>query len=170
MDYKCPVWAPCVCKWTNNRDAEKSCPKSQNKTSSVPGIEVPRCSVTSVKIHFPWIKRTFILQCLSFFVLVGSMLHTLCRHPERSWSLGAHAGAWPGFMCPPTSRRQCLCPTASRVVVKGIRLSFVSSCSLIDIVNLAQTAAEGFCLCGWMLVSGNMRDSQNCRDLTWRCC
>lgn len=142
MDYKCPVWAPCVCKWTN-RVTEKRCPKSQNKTLSVPAIGVPRCSVTSVKIRFPWIKRTFILHHLSYFVLAESRRHTLRRHLEHSWCSSAHVEAWLGLTCPLIGGRGCLCPTASCVFVKGIRLSFVSSCNLTDFVSLARTAAEG---------------------------
>jgi len=74
-------------------------------------------------------------------VLVGNWLHTLAAH---SWCLGAHAVAWPALTCPLTSGRACLYPTALRLFVKGIRLSFVSSCILIGFVILSQAAAEGF--------------------------
>lgn len=104
-------------------------------------------SVTSLKINFEWIKRTFILQCLSYFVLVWSRLHTLCRHPEHLWCSGAHLGAWPRYICPLTSH------WSLHTFAEEIGLIFVSPCNWIYFVTLfGPDCSGGFawvvgCLC-----------------------
>lgn len=96
---------------------------SQDKTMSIPGMSIPGCSVASLKINSEWIKRTFSLHCLSYFVLVWSRLHTLFRHPEQFWYSGAHLRAWPRFICPLTSH----CPL--HTFAEEIGLSFVMFCN-----------------------------------------
>lgn len=85
--------------------------ESRGKTLSIPGMGIPTSSVTSLRINFGWIKRIFVLNCLSHFVLAWSRLHTLCRHPEHFWCSGACLGAWPRFIHPLASH----CPTISHI-------------------------------------------------------
>lgn len=125
---------------------------SQDKTMSIPGMGIPGCSVASLKTNSEWIKRTFSLHCLSYFVLVWSKLHTLFRHPEQFWCSGAHLRAWPRFICPLTSH----CPL--HTFAEEIGLSFVMFCN--------PDCTWGLCLCGWMLVLHNMKAPKNWRGLT----
>lgn len=141
---------------------------SRDKTLSVPGMGVPGCSISSLKINFQWIKRTFILHRLSHFVLVCSRLHTLCRHPERCWCSDAHLGAWPRFTCPLARRRGATAPPL-HTCAEEIGLSFVSPCNWIYFATLCgPDCTRGLCLSGWMLVLDNMKASKNWRGVTWR--
>lgn len=64
----------------------------------------------------------------------------LCKETNRDTEkpcLAAHVEAQPGSTCPLTSRRGCLCHSASHLFVKEIRLSFAASCNSIDFVSFA---------------------------------
>lgn len=142
---------------------------SRDKTLPIPGLGIPGFSVTSVKISFECIKRTFILHCLSYFVLVLSRPHTLCRHPEHFWCSGACMGTWPRLICPLTSRRGATAPPL-HTFAQEIGLSFLSPCNWIDFVALCgPDCMRGLCLGGWMLVLDTMKASKNWKGLTYRC-
>lgn len=95
-------------------------------------LDIPRCSVISVKTQFPWIKTTFIPHHLLYLVQAGSSLQYFTQTPRVLSVLEC-----------PRGRRGRLCPTTSCGFVKGIRLGFTSSCYLIDFESLAQATAEG---------------------------